>query len=293
MVQRVTRIIKSEARLPYASGVTPASSHRAALLVAFDRAHERWPGVELSFEAMVEAADAMDSDESAASVLWEDAFVALACARGDRVAVALVETWVERAASAVGRVDPRPEFIEEVLQRVRVRLMCGESPRIAGYRGRGPLAAFITVVATRTALNLRRDEAGNLTGLDDAWASMLSLVDTCDVELEAYKARHRADFSNALREACGDLSERERTILRLYFFDEQGIDRLAERFGVHRATTARWVQRAKTSLHDLARARLKASTRVSSAEASLLEKLLVSQLSVSFSELRQEPSSKR
>lgn len=278
--------------MSYAPPVTGASSHRGALLDAYQRARESCPGVELPFEAMVEAADAMDSEESRSTAHWEDVFLALACARGDHAAVQRVERSIERTAAAIGRVDPRPEFVEEVMQRVRVRLLCGDPPRIGDYRGRGPLTAFISVAATRTALNLRRDEAGTLTGIDDAWASMLSIADTCDVELEALKDRHRADFSNALRAACEDLSERERTILRLYFFDEQGIDRLAERFGVHRSTAARWVQRAKTSLHDLARVRLKASTRLGSRDASLIEKLLLSQLSVSFSGLReQQPSS--
>jgi hypothetical protein len=37
------------------------------------------------------------------------------------------------------RVDPRPAFVDEVLQALRVRLLVGETPKIATYAGRaGP-----------------------------------------------------------------------------------------------------------------------------------------------------------
>jgi hypothetical protein len=41
---------------------------------------------------------------------------------------------------------------DELRQTLRVRLLAGPSPKIASYKGSGPLSGWVRVVATRIAL---------------------------------------------------------------------------------------------------------------------------------------------
>jgi RNA polymerase sigma-70 factor (ECF subfamily) len=69
-----------------------------------------------------------------------------------------------------------------------------------------------------------------------------------DPALEALKAEYRSEFAVALREAIADLSVEDRTLLRQQIVDGMSIDSIGVAFGVHRATAARWLTRARAAL---------------------------------------------
>ncbi len=52
----------------------------------------------------------------------------------------------------------------------------------------------------------------------------------------------------ALRDAIGDSSAEDRTLLRQQIVDQPSIDEVGAAFGVHRATAARWLTRARAAL---------------------------------------------
>jgi len=102
-------------------------------------------------------------------------------------------------------------------------------------RGDGELGEGVRVERSR------REVGG---GGDDL-AQWLPIV---DAELERFKALYRDDFGRCFREALAELPARERTLLRLNIFEKLSIDKIGALFSVHRATAARWLERAKAQL---------------------------------------------
>ena len=108
----------------------------------------------------------------------DDLYLALACADGSAEAIEIFEeTTMVRAKAAVCRIDRRPEFVDEVLQRLRERLLVGDAAKIRRYRGQGSLIAWVTVAAVRVALNLRKSNARPVHG-DEDLSTFVAAADT-------------------------------------------------------------------------------------------------------------------
>ena len=218
--------------------------------------------------------------------------LACACLLGDRGGLRAFERDVmEGVGAAIARIETRPDAVDDVKQQLRTRLLTGPDAKLRDYRGSGPLVAWVNVSAIRTALNLRRSanrkqrrETPSEDG-DDPLANLVLAVDTLDVELELLKSRFRQAFSGAIRAACRELSERDRALLKMQLLDGHGIDVVAKLYDVHRSTAARWMHRAREALQSGARARLQADLRMNTVDAQLVERLLYTQVSVSFSGL--------
>ena len=69
-----------------------------------------------------------------------------------------------------------------------------------------------------------------------------------DPLLEQLKAEYRSEFAIALREAIADLTSEDRTLLQQQIVEGLSIDELGAAYGVHRATAARWYNRARAAL---------------------------------------------
>jgi RNA polymerase sigma-70 factor, ECF subfamily len=181
------------------------------------------------------------------SLRHEDLYLAFACLEGDTAALSLLE---ERVISQVDRavvsIDSSHDFMNEVRQSLREKLLVGAAPRLAEYRGEGSLVAWARTVAVRLALNLKRVGAKEQPTGD---ASLLELsLHGRDMEFDYVRQQHRADFLAALREALASLDVQARNVLRLSFVDHLSIDQLAALYGTHRATAARWVAKARETL---------------------------------------------
>src|SRR5262249_13816469 len=87
----------------------------------------------------------------------EDLYLACGCARGDRAALATLESAtlpvVIRAVARLGADD--------VLQMLRTQMLVGPSPGITAYDGRAPLAIWLRVCATRIGLRHTEREKRN------------------------------------------------------------------------------------------------------------------------------------
>jgi RNA polymerase sigma-70 factor (ECF subfamily) len=259
-----------------------------ALQAAHARARAAWPGVEVELAEFAAWVTERGTDEASLEGLHtDDLYLACACARSDRAALRLFEArFGPRAEAAARGLDGDRDFASEVAQRVRTRLFTprsdGGAPRITEYRGRGPLAAWVGVTATRLGLTLLREQKRAGRYDDERWAAALVAPITGDLEIDYLKEAHRGDLQRALEGACVDLPARERTVLRLAFVEGLTIDDIGGMYGVHRATAARWIQRGRAALMDLTRARLVQILNVSPEELSSFDRLLRSQLEVSL-----------
>ena len=68
------------------------------------------------------------------------------------------------------------------------------------------------------------------------------------VDLALLRARYAGTFQAALRDAVRALPARERNALRMHVGGGCSIDQIGVAYGVHRATAARWLERARESI---------------------------------------------
>jgi RNA polymerase sigma-70 factor (ECF subfamily) len=132
---------------------------------------------------------------------------------------------------------------------------------------------------------LRRSTARRREVGDDEWAGALALVATGNPELELQKREHAAAFTAALREAAAALEPRLRAVLAMHFTEDLSIDQIGAVYAVHRATAARWVQRARDELIAATRAILIARLGLTPSEIARVGALVQSQVDVSLSQL--------
>jgi RNA polymerase sigma-70 factor (ECF subfamily) len=209
----------------------------------------------------------------------DDLVLAYACLKGDAVALkALDQQLSQLKASLTSFRDP-----EEVLQRVRQRLLVaqGGPPKLAAYGGRGSLLKWARVVALRVAMSAQEDE-----GRHDSDDDLLERPDPADSpELKLLKQRHAKDFSAAFKEAVGGLSPKEKNVLRLSSLDRMSIDEIAQLYGTHRSTVARWIAAAKDTVATATRRALAQKLGLPQSQIDSLMTAVVSQLDVSLNAL--------
>ncbi len=238
---------------------------------------ERWPGLQLDRDRVAAALDERGLAPTSAHAA--DVALVTALATGDPAALAVFDReLVPDIRGALVRFGRDDDFLAEALQRVRVKLLVGDpSPRIAEYRGRGRLAAWIQIVAIREALMLQR--AGRREGPSDDALVHLAITDPV---LARTRQVHKDAFATAFRAAFAELDERERTLLRLCFVENAGADDLARLYKVHRVTAFRWLRDARARLLEGTRARFATAANIASSDVDSVMRSLASSLSVQW-----------
>jgi RNA polymerase sigma-70 factor (ECF subfamily) len=241
-----------------------------------------WPGLALRAEDFERhaAARAVSADTAHAA----DVYLAYACAsRVHGAAAAFERAFMGSVASYLARFRPTPAFVDEVSQILRERLLVGPSPKIAEYAGRGPLAAWVRVVAVRTALNLKNARGERPHEALDPDRPIAD--DGTSPEIQALRNKVRPLFKVAFREALRALSTDERNLLRLHYVDGLSMDELGRLFKVNRSTVFRRLGACASQLLEGMRDRLGAEMRISPAELESLAGAVKSDLDVSLADL--------
>jgi RNA polymerase sigma-70 factor (ECF subfamily) len=238
---------------------------------------QRWPGIQLDRDSVVAALDERGLAPTSPHAV--DVTLVTALASGDPAALAAFDReLVPDIRGALVRFGRDDDFLAEALQRVRVKLLVGDpSPRIAEYRGRGRLAAWIQIVAIREALMLQRAGRRDQPSDDD----LVHLAMT-DPVLARTRQAHKDAFAAAFRAAFADLDERERTLLRLCFVENAGAEDLARLYNVHRVTAFRWLRDARARLLEATRARFAAAANIASTDVDSVMRSLATSLSVQW-----------
>jgi RNA polymerase sigma-70 factor (ECF subfamily) len=209
----------------------------------YERARLAWPGVTLDFERFVAHAQqvgfwlgATGADPDPANLA--DLFLACASGHGDRLAIEALEgQYLAAARFSLRRLDPRPEFIDDVMQDLRSKLLLPPEPRILRYGGRGPLLAWIRVSATRTALDSLRS-IREAVGREARDPDSLEQVDF-GPEVQLLRTAYREAFQEAIAAAVAALTPKDRNLLRRHLIEHMTLEEMAAPYGVHLATIAR------------------------------------------------------
>lgn len=241
-------------RLAAASGLAVPS--RPAALAAWEAvlagARRAWPQMTVDEAKLAEFLGPRLAGPDVAAALAAapagDLAIAAMCNAGEPTAHAAFDAILGEVSAAGAATRAPADVVEDVKQVLRVQLLVpreGKPPGIAGYRGKGPLRGWVRITATRELirhLKKRAKEVPLERSLEDA------LGTASDPMLSQLKAEYRAEFATALRDAIAGLSAEDRTLLRQSIVEQLSIDAIGAAFGVHRATAARWLGRARAAL---------------------------------------------
>lgn len=260
--------------------------------VADLHAHARasWPGVvvgEPRFSAALEATVA--AGVALETVFADDLYLALGCLEGSEIAYAAFEKSVMRAVRpAVAHQCDDAATVDDVMQTTREKLLFGTPdtedaiPKLAQYMGRGALVGWVRVVAVREALMGGR-KSRRQRALDETELLEHGTTNTAgSLEISMLKRLHGASFRSAVHEALGRLTAEQRTLLRFHAKDKLSIDQLAPMLGIHRATAARRLEKARADALEHTREILHERHGLSESEAKSLCLALASEVDVSI-----------
>jgi RNA polymerase sigma-70 factor (ECF subfamily) len=273
--------------LTRASGLPSPSrpAAEAAWAAALAAARAAWPQIQFD-DALLAAffgprLSGADLVAALATAPVADLAIAAACFAQEPTAHAAFDAVLTEVDAAGAATRSPRELVEEVKQVLRVQLLVARDdrpPGIGGYKGKGPLRGWVRITATRELIRhqkKRAREAPAARPLDEALGS------GSDPVLDQMKAEYRTEFATALREAIAGLSAEDRTLLRQQIADGLSIDALGAAYGVHRATAARWVNRARGALVAATRTQLAARLAVSVEEIDSVIRLVQSRLDAS------------
>ncbi|MCP3100325.1 RNA polymerase subunit sigma-70 [Myxococcus sp. K15C18031901] len=215
-----------------------------------------------------------------------DLFLSCACATGASSALKAFEQHILRHIPArLGRLPPNSG--EEVLQVLRERLLVASGstpPRIASYGGRGPLLAWVGIIATRIAGELvGRDERLQLVA--EPPEELARCLAPRDPEYALLREDARQLLAESLRKAVAVLPEQERTLLRLHHIHGFTMDRLTLVYGGSRSAVARRVSDARRLLLEHVRKELAPRLKQDQVALESLVGLVGSRLDISFNGL--------
>jgi RNA polymerase sigma-70 factor, ECF subfamily len=265
------------------AGPVETSSRTTSIAAKHREAASFHSGISLTIERFE---GAIDAEAILDELHTNDLYLALACIDGNPLAVQVLERdvmtpvrpSVERACRD-GSVSP-----EDVMQWTREKLLVGsdgDPPKLAQYTGRGALLGWVRVVAVREALQDRR-KSKRERARDDAALLEGGAPAEVGAELTLLRDRYAASFRTAVQQALRRLSSEQRSLLRFHTHDGLTIDELAPMLGVHRATAARRLEKARADALDHTRAILREAHGLSESEARSLCLVLGREVDVSI-----------
>jgi RNA polymerase sigma-70 factor (ECF subfamily) len=246
----------------------------------------QWPSVPLKPERFVQhlarhlpegGGDALRSLHAA------DLYLACACSEGHPLALHAFEQHIlQRVPPRLGQLSE--STLDDVLQELRHRLLVGRGeapPRIADYSGRGPLLAWVRIIASRIVGEVANQQ-GRQVLFDEPPEVLARMLSSNDPERELLKEDSRQVLAEALRKALAALSERDRALLRLHHLHGLTMDRLSAMYGESRSGVARRVAQARERLMELTRSELSARLNLGGSEVESLLGLVQSRLDLSL-----------
>jgi len=241
-----------------------------------------WPGVTFSAAAAAVYFRVVAAGE--ADVRREDVYLACACAQGDPVALRHFDVTLVRAVSAAVRTGNGDDtLVKDVAQALREKILVGSAergPGLSEYSGRGRLGGWLRVIATRELVTLRR-RVHRERPISDLTLDGLEAPDS-NPEAAFMRGAYKHAFSDAFKEAFSSLDDIDREILRRHHIDAETLDALSVFYGVHRATAARWLARARERLMNRTREKLARSLHMKDDELDSILRILEGKLHVTL-----------
>jgi RNA polymerase sigma-70 factor (ECF subfamily) len=273
------------------SGKAPDVGKRLAELC--DEAHKGYPSLEIDDRDLInQIAKRAPVVADLANYLQHchagDLAVASQAARGSQPAIAELErvhkTTIEAACRRFAGPGQTADDLKQILRAKLFVAEAGKSPKISDYAGQGFLDNWLRVTAVRVFLDLtkRKDRTRESSAEDD---DILALPNPGDLQLDVVKAEYRTAVAQAMHEGAQALEPGDRHLLRQHFVAGLSIDQLGAVLGIHRATAARRIQRAREQLVAETKRRLAVKLKLPDGELDEVLGLVMSRLDVSIAKL--------
>lgn len=265
-------------------------SSPASLRDALAAAAAAWPALPPPDDAFVTFArdrlcdgTALDDAALATCPYLADLLLAHHAIRGDPHAVPAITAQLAALRHPLRRTGADETLIDDLLRDLPAELIAPRedaAPRLHGYRGRGPLPAWLRVIAVRAVVERRRRREGSPADVDATIAELAT--PELDPELALLRRRYGDDFRAAFAWAVDGLVSADRALLRQHHIDGVSLDALAGLHRVHRATVARRLAAARGEIFDRVRRRLVHELRVGGDTVDSILRLVRSELDVSL-----------
>jgi RNA polymerase sigma-70 factor (ECF subfamily) len=234
-----------------------------SVLAVIARSQATWPDLAGNLEDFfTHLGRVLKGEPSGPSLLptlaYEDLWLAFSCSTGNETALRSFEReYASELVAACAQMRLTPERAQDTRQNLWQKLFVGgdNGARILEYSGRGALRQWFRVVVVRALLDQSRRAGRELELPQDDWVLELP-APADDPEVRYLKELYGREFRRAFEEAALGLSPEDRNSLRSYYAEKMSIDAMAAAFGIHRATAARRVERARANLVAATRERL-------------------------------------
>jgi RNA polymerase sigma-70 factor, ECF subfamily len=225
------------------------------------------PRVQTSLEKYL-LRDSPDAPETAIAGFIDqlqagDLCLAIACERGDSAAWSdLVERYAatvrSAARSAAGSEDAAEDLAQSIwaeLHGLRVREDGRPASKLAYYSGRGSFAGWLRAVVAQLAVDQHRKQSRLVQTEDDTDFDRLVAGDSDDgksagmagtapnPENELTNKLERVEMERALARSIQEMSDEDRLLVKLYYFDNLRLREAGAVLGVHEATASRRLTR--------------------------------------------------
>jgi RNA polymerase sigma-70 factor (ECF subfamily) len=195
----------------------------------------------------------------------DDLCLIVACEQGNEKAwTDLVARFGSTVRSAARSVSSNEEGAEDLAQSIwaelhglRIREDGKPASKLAYYSGRGSLAGWLRAVVGQLAVDQHRKQSRLVQTEDDAELDRLIQKDDqswsghaerMSPEVEVSDKRASADLQKALAASIGHLSDEDRLLVKLYYFDGLKLHEAGAILGVHEATASRRLTRIHADL---------------------------------------------
>jgi RNA polymerase sigma-70 factor (ECF subfamily) len=256
----------------------PGRGPMTAMSDSYSRGQSRWPSLALSCDAFERHRLRLGLDERQTAARAEDLFLVAAVLEQVPRAIAHFDQCLSVAARVAARIDRAPNFVDDVGQELRLKLLTGNTPKLWAYSGAGALVDWLRVTAMRIALNLKRCDRLQL--VDDLPEAIME-----DQGAVQFRGWYLADLHEALRVSFRRLTARDRTLLRLHFVDGLNIERIGSVYRVNRSTVARWLVAIRNRLFEGVKSELGAKHGLDTADVKSLYRLMERDVHLTMSRL--------
>ena len=177
-----------------------------------------------------------------------DLYLAASCLEGNEQALTTFRTrYAADITRSLAQVRIASMDADDVMQELLRRLVSGPNPKLASYSGRGDLRTWVRLVTTRALLDIARVKRNAERPTDDSAFDAVA-APNASPELAHFRNRYQREIALATERAARSLSPEERNALREHYALGLTVDQIAAAHGIHRATAARRVQRAREEL---------------------------------------------
>jgi RNA polymerase sigma-70 factor len=185
------------------------------------------------------------------SLHGNDLYLAFACAQHSPQAwdrfTSSYRRYIYKLAAFVSPVKSLAyELAENILVDLFLPDRSGRS-RIASYDGRSSLATWLRVIICHRAINEQERKFNNMAQLDDQ-CEKADEEAVRSIEMALRSSRYRSLIRDSLKQACGELTDRERLLLLLRYEKGLHLGQIGCLFGLHQATITRHLGRVQAKI---------------------------------------------